>query len=89
MKKEIIREISYELVVTIDYIDKETGKVPDETIYTFNITRRYAEGIFDQYEDDAEVYVDNQLGKIVHIDGTEGEEEEEALREMMKEILEA
>jgi len=84
--REVVREINYELIVTIDYIDKETGKVPDETIYTFNITRRYAEGIFDPYEDEAQVYT-NPEGLIVDMDGTEGEEEEEAIREMMKEIL--
>jgi len=83
--REITREINYELVVNIEHKGKEKGV--EETIYSFLITRTYAEGIFNPYYDDAEVYVDNQTGKIVDIGGTEGEEEENAIREMMKEIL--
>jgi hypothetical protein len=84
--REITREINYELVVGIEYKGKETGAVAEETIYSFLISRRYAEGIFDPYYDDAEVYV-NFSDEIVHIDGTEGEEEENAIRDMMQEIL--
>ena len=84
--REITREINYELVVGIEYKGMETGAVADETIYSFLITRTYAEGIFNPYYDDAQVYV-NFSGEIVDMDGTEGEEEEETLREMIKEIL--
>ena len=84
--REITREINYELVVGIEYKGVETGAVADETIYSFLITRTYAEGIFNPYYDDAQVYV-NFSGEIVDMDGTEGEEEENALRDMMKEIL--
>ena len=84
--REITREINYELVVGIEYKGMETGAVADETIYSFLITRTYAEGIFNPYYDDAQVYV-NFSGEIVDMDGTEGEEEENALRDMMKEIL--
>lgn len=83
--REITREINYELVVGIEYKGMETGA--DETIYSFLITRTYAEGIFNPYYDDAEVYIDHQTGEIVEIQGTEGEEEENALRDMMEEIL--
>ena len=82
--REITREINYELVVGIEYKGAETGA--EETIYSFLITRTYAEGIFNPYYDDAQVYV-NFSGEIVDMDGTEGEEEEETLREMIKEIL--
>ena len=84
--REITREINYELVVGIEYKGVETGVVAEETIYSFLITRTYAEGIFNPYYDDAQVYV-NFSGEIVDMDGTEGEEEENALRDMMKEIL--
>ena len=84
--REITREINYELVVGIEYKGMETGAVADETIYSFLITRTYAEGIFNPYYDDAQVYV-NFSGEIVDMDGTEGEEEENALRDMVKEIL--
>lgn len=84
--REITREINYELVVGIEYKGVETGAVAEETIYSFLITRTYAEGIFNPYYDDAQVYV-NPEGEIVDMDGTEGEEEENALRDMMKEIL--
>ena len=84
--REITREINYELVVGIEYKGMETG-LAGETIYSFLITRTYAEGIFNPYYDDAEVYVDHQTGEIVEIQGTEGEEEENAIRDMMKEIL--
>jgi hypothetical protein len=84
--REITREINYELVVGIEYKGAETGAVAEETIYSFLITRTYAEGIFNPYYDDAQVYV-NFSGEIVDMDGTEGEEEENALREMVKEIL--
>lgn len=86
--RELVREINYELIVKIVFKEKETGVVPDETIYRFNIQREYAEGIFDPYEDEAEVYV-NPEGVIVDMTGTEGEEEEEALREMVIQILKA
>ena len=84
--REIIREINYELVVSIEYKGMETGAVAEETIYSFLITRTYAEGIFDPYYDDAEVYV-SFSGEIVDMQGTEGEEEENALRDMVQEIL--
>ena len=84
--REITREINYELVVGIEYKGMETGAVAEETIYSFLITRTYAEGIFNPYYDDAQVYV-NFSGEIVDMDGTEGEEEENALRDMVQEIL--
>jgi hypothetical protein len=85
--REITREINYELVVNIEYKGMETGAVAGETIYSFLIIRTYIEGIFNPYYDDAEVYVDHQTGEIVEIQGTEGEEEENAIRDMMKDIL--
>jgi hypothetical protein len=87
LAREITREINYELVVGIEYKGMETGVVAEETIYSFLITRTYAEGIFNPYYDDAEVYVDHQTGEIVDMQGTEGEEEENAIRDMMQEIL--
>ena len=86
IERELVREISYELIVKIRFKEKETGVVPDETIYRFDIVREYAEGIFEPYEDEAEVYV-NQEGVILEMNGTEGEEEEETIREMVIELL--
>jgi formylmethanofuran dehydrogenase subunit D len=87
LAREITREINYELIVGIEYKGKETGAVAEETIYSFLIIRTYTEGIFNPYYDDAEVYVDHQTGEIVDMQGTEGEEEENALRDMVQEIL--
>jgi hypothetical protein len=86
LAREITREINYELIVNIEYVGNEVGADAGETIYVFDIVRTYAEGIFDPYEDEVHVYV-NQHNEIVDMDGTEGEEEENAIKEMMKEIL--
>lgn len=84
MTKEIEYEVTYDVVSTIKYVGEEN---PGE--YYFRITRHWADLVFDDEESEVFAIV-NEKGEI-ELEDYEGGyiryQEENAIEEMMKEIL--
>ena len=84
MNKSIEYQVSYDLTVDIRYIGEEN---PGE--HYFKLHRHFTDLSFDDEEDEAKALVspDGTMEVEAYDGGYVREEEEEAINEMMKEIL--